>query len=256
MLSGLSIRRISGLVHIPYISYRSGRAYLTIFSAMKKTILSLALLAGAAGVANAQTGVKYGIKGGFNGSTFSGADSKGSEYKAGFAAGVFANFGITDNFSVQPEVLFSQKGASVDNFQGVSANTLKSTLSYIDVPILLRYNTGEDGKGLFFELGPQGSFAVADRDFIQANGNKYNENTTTQDMNKVLIGYVGGIGYQITSGLSLGVRYTGDFAKVYKNGQSTTLKAASGSSAPYISNSPVVQNSVFQFQVGYAFGGK
>ena len=219
---------------------------------MKKLILSLAVLAGAASVANAQTGVKYGIKGGFNGSTFSGADSKGSEYKAGFAAGVFANFGISDNISVQPEVLFSQKGASVDNFQGVSANTLKSTLSYIDVPILLRVNTGEEGKGLFFEIGPQGSFAVADRDFIQANGNKFNENTSTRDMNKVLIGYVGGIGYQITSGLSLGVRYTGDFAKVYKSGASTTLKATSNN---YLASSPVVQNSVFQFQVGYAFGG-
>jgi hypothetical protein len=223
---------------------------------MKKIILSLAILAGFASAANAQTGVKYGIKGGFNGATFSGTDSKGSEYKAGFAAGVFANFGISDNVSIQPEVLFSQKGASVDDFQGISGNTFKSTLSYIDVPVLARINTGEDGKGLFFEIGPQGSFAVADRDFIQASGNKYNENTTTQDLNKVLIGYVGGIGYQITSGLSLGVRYTGDFAQVYKDGPSTTLKAASGNTAPYLANNPNVHNSVFQFQVGYAFGGK
>ncbi|RZK89418.1 MAG: PorT family protein, partial [Hymenobacter sp.] len=54
---------------------------------MKKLILSLAVLATAASAANAQTGIKVGLKGGFNGSTFSGADSKGSEYKAGFAAG-------------------------------------------------------------------------------------------------------------------------------------------------------------------------
>jgi len=221
---------------------------------MKKTILSLALLAGAAGVANAQTGVKYGIKGGFNGSTFSGTDSKGSEYKAGFAAGVFANFGITDQVSIQPEVLFSQKGASVDDFLGNSGTTFKSTLSYIDVPILARINTGDDGKGFFFEIGPQGSLVVANRDFIQYGGNKYNENTSTKDMNKVLIGYVGGIGYQITSGLSLGVRYTGDFAKVYKNGQSATLKATQ--TGNFLTNNPSVHNSVFQFQVGYAFGGK
>jgi hypothetical protein len=221
---------------------------------MKKIILSLAVLTGFASAANAQTGVKYGIKGGFNGATFSGTDSKGSEYKAGFAAGVFANFGITDQVSIQPEVLFSQKGASVDNFQGVGANTLKSTLSYIDVPILARINTGQDGKGLFFEIGPQGSLAVSNRDFIQANGNKFNENTTLNDINKVTIGYVGGIGYQITSGLSLGVRYTGDFSQTYKDGPSTTLKAASGNS--FLANSPNVHNSVFQFQVGYAFGGK
>ena len=222
---------------------------------MKKTILSLAILAGFAGVANAQTGVKYGVKGGFNGSTFSGTDSKGSEYKAGFAAGVFANFGINDQFSIQPEVLFSQKGASVDDFQGVSGNTFKSTLSYIDVPILARINTGDAGKGFFFEIGPQGSLVVADRDFIQRSGNKFNENTTTQDLNKVLIGYVGGIGYQITSGLSLGVRYTGDFAKVYKDGASSTLKATQTGNG-FLASNPSVDNSVFQFQVGYAFGGK
>jgi len=223
---------------------------------MKKTILSLAILAGFAGAANAQTGVKYGLKGGFNGATFSGADSKGSEYKAGFAAGGFLNFGISDNFSIQPELLYSQKGASVDNFQ-VSGRTLKSTLGYLDVPILARVNTGEEGKGFFFEIGPQGSFVLHNRDFIQTGGvnSQQTENTSTNDLNKVVIGYVGGIGYQITSGLSLGVRYTGDFSKVYKDGQSTTLKAASGTSAPYLSN-PVVQNSVFQFQVSYAFGGK
>lgn len=220
---------------------------------MKKIILSLAILAGFAGAANAQTGVKYGIKGGFNGSTFSGTDSQGSKYKAGFAAGVFANFGINDQFSIQPEVLFSQKGARVTGYQGVGDNTFKSTLSYIDVPILARINTGDAGKGFFFEIGPQGSLVVADRDFIQYGGNKYDENTNTRDLNKVLIGYVGGIGYQITSGLSLGVRYTGDFAKVYKDGASNTLKAATGTA---YANNPSVHNSVFQFQVGYAFGGK
>ncbi|MGI4822180.1 MAG: porin family protein [Janthinobacterium lividum] len=221
---------------------------------MKKIILSLAVLTGFASAANAQTGVKYGIKGGFNGATFSGTDSKGSEYKAGFAAGVFANFGITDQVSIQPEVLFSQKGASIDDFQGTSGTTFKSTLSYIDVPILARINTGQDGKGLFFEIGPQGSLAVSNRDFIQTGGNKYNENTKTQDLNKVMIGYVGGIGYQITSGLSLGVRYTGDFSQVYKDGQSATLKATP--TGNFLANNPSVHNSVFQFQVGYAFGGK
>jgi len=220
---------------------------------MKKAILSLALLAGVASAAHAQTGIKVGVKGGFNGATFSGADSKGSEYKAGFAAGALINFGISDNFSIQPEFLYSQKGASVDNFQGNSNQTLKSTLGYLDVPIMFRYNIGEEGKGLFVELGPQGSFVLHNRDFIQASGNKQTENTSTNDLNKVVIGYAGGIGYQLTSGLSLGLRYTGDFSKVYKDGASTTLKAASGS---FLQNNPVVQNSVFQFQVGYAFGGK
>jgi opacity protein-like surface antigen len=209
---------------------------------MKKALLSLALLAGAAGVANAQTGVKYGLKGGFNGSTFSGADSKGSEYKAGFAAGAFLNFGLSDNFSVQPEFLYSQKGASVDNFLGTN-NTIKQTLGYLDVPIMFRYNIGEDGKGFFVEAGPQGSFVLHQRTFEEDGSGKEisgSRTTSTDGLNKVAIGYVGGLGYQITSGLQLGLRYTGDFSQIYKQEN----------------GAPNVHNSVFQFQVGYAFGGK
>jgi opacity protein-like surface antigen len=208
---------------------------------MKKLILSLAIVASAAGVANAQTGIKVGLKGGFNGSTFSGEDSKGSEYKAGFAAGGFVNFGVSDNFSIQPELLYSQKGASIDDF-GASGITFKSTLGYLDVPIMFRYNIGEDGKGFFVEAGPQGSVVLHRRDFIEDSSGKQigSSETSTDDLNKVVLGYVGGVGYQITSGLQLGLRYTGDFTQVYKQQN----------------GAPNLHNSVFQFQVGYAFGGK
>lgn len=210
---------------------------------MKKTILSLAILTGFAGAAHAQTGVKYGLKGGFNTSTFSGADSKGTNYKVGFTAGAFLNFGVTDNFSVQPEFLYSQKGAAIKDYSYASNNNnkFKSTLGYLDVPVMLRYNIGEDGKGLFVELGPQGSFLLHQRSFVEnGNGDEISgtRNTNTDGLNKVIIGYAGGIGYQLTSGLGLNLRYTGDFAQVYKNA------------------TPNVHNSVFQFQVGYAFGGK
>jgi opacity protein-like surface antigen len=192
-----------------------------------------------AGVANAQTGLKLGLKGGFNGSTFSGTDSKGSEYKAGFAAGGLLNYGFTDMFSVQGELLYSQKGASIDDF-GTSGITYKSTLGYIDVPILLKVTAGEDGKGLFFEAGPQGSFVMHQRSFIEDSAGKQigSSNTSTDDLNKVVIGYVAGVGYQITSGVGVGVRYTGDISQVYKDNLG-----------------PNVHNSVFQFQVHYLFGG-
>lgn len=219
---------------------------------MKKIILSLAFLAGAAGAANAQTGVKYGLKGGFNGSTFSGTDSKGSEYKAGFAAGAFLNFGLTENLAVQPELLYSQKGASID---GIPYNagtptapviktdgTAKTTLGYLDIPIMFRYTTGDDGQGLFFEAGPQGSFVMHQRSFVEDGGGKQIgvSSTSTDGLNKVVLGYVAGLGYQLTSGLGLGLRYTGDITQVAKD--------AVGASN--------VRNSVFQFQVGYTFGGK
>ena len=146
------------------------------------------------------------------------------------------------------------------------------------MPVLLRVNTGgSDGSGLFFELGPQGSFLIAQRGFVDS-GDKAtvvltgperantNSNRTkapavavgnsTDDFNKVVIGYAAGVGYQLTSGLSLGIRYTGDISQVYKDGNGTAdaFKPYQSPGANLTNSS--VHNSVFQFQAGYMFGGK
>ena len=55
-----------------------------------------------------------------------------STTKSGFAAGGFVSIGINDLFSIQPEVLFVQKGAKLTE-DGDEA-TLK--LNYVEVPIL------------------------------------------------------------------------------------------------------------------------
>ena len=229
---------------------------------MKKIILSLALFAGLTSAAQAQSGVKFGVKGGFNGATFSGTDSKGSEYKAGFAAGVLANIGFSDMISVQPELLYSQKGGSRDGVPYLSGTSIKSdgtaktTLGYIDVPLLLKVNAGDAGKGLFFELGPQGSFIMNQRSFIEDGTGKEiggSSVTTTDALNKVVLGYAAGLGYQITSGVGVGIRYSGDISQVYKDGgKSVTTTVGSVTTT---TTNPNVRNSVFQFQVHYLFGG-
>jgi hypothetical protein len=233
---------------------------------MKKALLSLALLAGFAGAANAQSGVvKYGIKGGFNLSSYTGGGSIGTNtgFKPGFSAGVLVNYGLSDMTSLQIEGLYSQKGAFIDGASGYYDNNAltpysnkqyRSTLSYIDVPVLFKVNTGEAGKGFFFELGPQASFAVGLREFTRDQGSgagSSSERDLSTDRNRLVpvgIGYVGGIGYQITSGFGLGVRYTGDFSNVYKDGFGT-------GNAPLRSDNNF-HNGVFQFQVHYLFGGK
>lgn len=225
---------------------------------MKKALLSLALLTGFAGAANAQSGVlKYGVKGGFSLSNYSGSEAGDTKYKPGFTAGLLLNYGFSDLISAQIEALYSQKGTLVENYRQASTSNpntnFRSTVQYIDVPVLAKFTTGEDGKGLFFELGPQASFLVGIRDFTRPQGagagspQEVQLNTNTDQLNKVAIGYVGGVGYQITSGLGLGVRYTGDFSNVYKDGVNPL---------PGVTTTNNFRNSVFQFQVHYLFGGK
>ena len=232
---------------------------------MKKALLSLALLTGLAGAANAQSGVlKYGVKGGFSLSSYTGGGKIGSDtgFKPGFTAGVLVNYGLSDMTSIQIEGLYSQKGAFIDQANYPAGTTLapyngqqyRSTLSYIDVPVLFKVNTGDEGKGLFFELGPQASFALRDREFFRPQGEKAGspkETTVYSSRDRMVpvgIGYVGGIGYQITSGLGLGLRYAGDFSHVFKDGFGTGNAPLQGSNN--------FRNGVFQFQVHYLFGGK
>jgi hypothetical protein len=257
---------------------------------MKKITLSLSLLVGLSTVAHAQSSIRIGLKGGANLASYTGPDKTDTKSKYGFSAGATFNFPLSDMISIQPELLYSQKGIKLDysgynNNDGVIFNPLSNisgtfgqTLSYIDVPLLVRVNTGgSDGSGLFFEAGPQGSFLIAQRGFIDSGDKatvvvmgeqRNNENpsgdseiatavgNSTDDFNKVVIGYAVGVGYQLTSGLSLGIRYTGDISQVYKDGNGTAeaFKPYQAFGAKFVN--PNVHNSVFQFHVGYAFGGK
>jgi hypothetical protein len=199
---------------------------------MKKLILSLGLLAGVSVAAQAQTGIRFGLKAGASLTNFTGKDVEGAANKFGFNGGVVANFGINDMFSIQPEVLYSMKGAKEDGGDG------KINLNYIDIPVLAKIATGETG--LFFELGPQVGFLASA---------KAKDNSASQDVKDAFktvdFGYAAGVGFQVSSSAMIGLRYNGGFTDVYKSvnvfGTNIETKA---------------KNSAFQLYVGYMLGGK
>ena len=193
---------------------------------MKRIILSLGLLVGAAGVANAQE-ARFGIKAGLNLANQTNTDANNRKNLVGAAAGLMADFSFSDLISLHPEVLFSQKGVKYED----GGTTIKSRRTYIDVPLLLRVKAD----GLFFEAGPQVGFLAAQK--YEINNNTIS--TSTNGIRKVDVGYIAGVGYQLPQGLGLGVRYNGGISDVNDPSGSTKIR-----------------NSVFQFQVGYLFGGK
>ncbi|MGI4742325.1 MAG: porin family protein [Janthinobacterium lividum] len=201
---------------------------------MKKIILSLGLLAGISGAAHAQS-IKYGVKAGASLTSLTGSDSDGTKNKFGFNGGVLANFGINDMFSIQPEVLYSNKGYKFDGGQ----NGLRLALNYIDVPVLVKIATGSTG--LFFELGPQVGFRLA------ADVKDDDNSASIKDYTKgVDFGYAGGLGYQIESGPMIGLRYNGGFTKIGKDGSISGIPVTAANA----------KNSAFQLYIGYMFGGK
>jgi hypothetical protein len=192
---------------------------------MKKIILSLSLLVGVVGAASAQD-IRFGVKAGVNYSTITADNTDGIQSKIGLQAGGLVNFGLSDLISIQPEVLYSQKG-----YQSEEDSDVKVKMNYIDIPVMVKVNAG----GLFFEAGPQLGILA---------GAKLTDGSTDVDikegLNTVDFGYAVGLGYQLESGPMLGLRYNGGISNISKNG----------------SDDDKARNSAFQLYVGYVFGGK
>jgi hypothetical protein len=172
---------------------------------MKKSIVFALLLAGTASFAQH---FDIGIKGGANISNFTGS-SNVSELKAstlvGFHAGVFLGLYVGDNFSIQPEVLFSTQGAKIDN--GTTKDDYK--LTYINVPVMAKYRFNG---GFYIEAGPQIGFNV--HSTVAGTSEDFAKSTD--------LAIAGGLGFSSKIGLGIGARYVAGLSKVGNFDLSTT----------------------------------
>ncbi|PJJ48801.1 porin family protein [Hymenobacter chitinivorans] len=199
---------------------------------MKKTILLLALLAGAASAAQAQrTEAKpantIGLTAAYARTNLAGGNSlpysstSHSAYQAGLTADVY----VSPVVSFHPEVLYTMR------YFDATDEALNRDLTYLDVPLLVRYHAA----GLFFEAGPQVSLPLTAK----------NEegNDVKPEVNKAGLDYVVGLGYQLHHGPSLGIRYDGGITSVFKKEVSTL-------------GTDKLKSHTFLLVLGYAFGGK
>ena len=172
---------------------------------MHRIFLSI-LLTTTASVAAAQN-VRFGVKAGPSYTKFRGVDpaqlsSASNAYRLGFHAGVLAEVKVTDKFSVQPELLYSQKGAKNKLVSGIY-----DVFSYLDLPIVVKARLGETG--FFLEGGPQFGY------LLQATSTFMNYSYNVRDSyEKVDVGYAAGLGYQLSSGPLLGFRFNGGLTRL------------------------------------------
>jgi hypothetical protein len=162
--------------------------------------LALACLSFAAGSASAQD-TRFGVRGGVNFSTLQNEPSLGSGgfgYRQGLVAGAFFTWPL-GWFDLQPEVLYTSKGAALD-LEGIDS---KLVLDYLEVPVLARWRLGQR---LYVAAGP----AVAWR-LKAASRTKFSGATEEIDLDDDVKGYdVGVVG-------AVGVR----FGKVVVDGRYT-----------------------------------
>lgn len=166
-------------------------------SIMKKLLIAILLFA-ATGVMAQK--FQLGLKGGINVASFTGVPIQNVSKSAyvSFNGGGFINFLIGNNFSIQPEVLFSTQGTKIDS--GGTKTTYK--VSYLAVPVMAKF---EFNSGFFVEAGPQFSFKLSE-DVPNSNINSFAKNLD--------LSLGAGLGYHGKSGFGVGGRYLAGLSKV------------------------------------------
>jgi hypothetical protein len=144
--------------------------------------------------------------------------------KSGFFGGVSANIPLNEMFSVEPGIIYSQKGAELKGelglkgmeFLGVNAKARLNS-HYVDLPLVLK----ADINGLQIFAGPQVSY-LAKADLRTTAGllgfNLLNKTfDATEQFNRWDAGITGGVGYRFGNGLNIKASYDHGLSRVDAN---------------------------------------
>lgn len=148
---------------------------------------------------------EFGVKGGVNFSNLYTEDVDDNNVLTSFNAGFYAKLPITESVAIQPEFLYSRKGAELVYDNAFAQGTAKFKLNYIEVPVLLKVNIM---KNFNIHAGPYFAYLIdAQVTNESANANfDFEQNYENDDFNKFDAGLSAGFGFDFDN-LGIGFRY-------------------------------------------------
>lgn len=144
------------------------------------------------------TTFRWGPTAGVNFSGVSGDDVDNVDSRTGLRIGAVASIGISEVFSVQPEVVYSMRGWKDGEF------TIK--IDYVDVPILADFEVYD---GLSLQGGPIIGFNISGE--VEAGG----DTIDIDNIESVNFGFAIGAQYELPVGLFFNLRYDMGFNDVF-----------------------------------------
>lgn len=173
-------------------------------------------------------GIIFGVKAGVNLADlkFSVTEmNDDSDMRTAFHVGGVADVSITDEFSIQPELLYNSVGAKW-NVQG--SNDLIT--DYLSIPFLAKYYVVE---GFSLQVGPQVGFLLS----AKVKGDDADEDVK-DDLESIDFGLGFGAAYKLDAGLFFDARYVLGLSNTWTTD---------------IIGDETAKNNVFQFSIGYMF---
>jgi hypothetical protein len=176
-----------------------------------------------------------GPKAGLNIADLHGEDVDDSDPRIGFSVGGYVDIALSDMISIQPEVFYSQQGATwvVPWYVNIVATAM---LDYIDMPVLLKLSWSSPGTArINMAAGPYLGFNLKASTKVEA-GTVALEQTDIETVKDTDIGVIFGLGVDFGIGTGKGVfdlRYMLSFNSVDEEYD--------------------VRNGVFSIMLGYMF---
>jgi hypothetical protein len=184
---------------------------------------------------------KFGIKAGVNLANLYVDNIEDENMKVGLNAGFIAKIPLVRGLSIQPELLYSSKGAKVTyNNLLLGRGEYRFNLNYVELPVLAVINVA---KKLNLHAGGYASYLAS------VNVKDMDEDGTVTDVtkleaenfNRIDYGLVGGLGIDVEN-FSIGARYTYGLKEVGKSDE--------GGASKFLQNS---KNSVITLYIALGF---
>lgn len=182
---------------------------------------------------------KFGIKGGINLSNLYVDDVEDENMKVGVNVGVFAKLPVSKGFSIQPELLYSSKGAKISYNNIFGDGEYRFNLNYVELPVLAVFNLG---KNFNIHAGPYAALLTSAN--IKRLDNESGDvddiaDLDTDNFKRFDYGLVGGVGFDIQN-FTLGARYNYGLNEIGDGGIAGEATKNS-------------KNSAFTFYIGIGF---
>ncbi|MBC8154642.1 MAG: PorT family protein [Bacteroidetes bacterium] len=163
---------------------------------------------------HAQSTARFGIKGGLNASTLFIDNVDNRRERIGFHAGVFAQAPITSFIAIQPELLYTTKGASADYnlplFRG--KNTFQ--LNYAELPLLLTFKLGNTAE---LQAGPYAAYLLNANIKTEGSFGSGTRDINADNFNRLDYGLAGGLNVYFGKAL-IGLRYGQGLNRIASDG--------------------------------------
>ena len=195
-------------------------------------------------------GQDFGVKAGYNYSTFSGETSSLStiEGLSGFYIGGLVELPISNVLSIQPELIFSRQGVAwkreLKGFgMSVNINNADIRLDYLNIPVMAKVNLGP----LFLQGGVQFGFLVGKPETSSTvNGLRVTEQVDKDAYASFDFGVGAGLGVNLSQHFFVEARYTHSLTNAL-DPNNNSLKNA------HISDDNNFKNAVLSLGLGVKF---